>query len=154
VSAAISNIISYVRVCYSLHTILFSSRHLLKDFMYSRLLAFTSSIYSFSECQLVSRPCYPVHERIHVSLCLVFRLQLPFSNPVSFLRLMTPATFCVTVCVICLRMSWNVYFAPLHVPGLESLEYGHRDFFFIFYYSYIVWRRAREPILPVSGYSY
>jgi hypothetical protein len=29
-----------------------------------------------------------------------------------------------------------------------------RLFFYFYYYSYIVWRRAREPILPVSGYSY
>jgi hypothetical protein len=27
-------------------------------------------------------------------------------------------------------------------------------FIFYFYYSYIVWRRAREPILPASGYTY
>jgi hypothetical protein len=38
------------------------------------------------------------------------------------------------------------------LTGLESREYGRTDFFF--YFSYIVWRRAREPILPVSGYSY
>jgi hypothetical protein len=39
------------------------------------------------------------------------------------------------------------------VSGLERREYGRRDFFY-YYYSYIVWRRAREPILPVTGYSY
>jgi hypothetical protein len=32
--------------------------------------------------------------------------------------------------------------------GLESREYGRRNFFY--YYSYIVWRRARKPILPVT----
>jgi hypothetical protein len=36
--------------------------------------------------------------------------------------------------------------------GLENRYYGLRDFFY--YYSYIVWRRAREPILPVTGCSY
>jgi hypothetical protein len=37
--------------------------------------------------------------------------------------------------------------------GLESREYGRRDFFIIIFI-YIVGRRAREPILPVTGYSY
>jgi hypothetical protein len=40
--------------------------------------------------------------------------------------------------------------------GLESREYCRRDFLlFIYIYIYIyIWRRAREPILRVSGYSY
>jgi hypothetical protein len=99
------------RVCYSPDRTLFSSRHLCKFLMYSRPLAFPSSICSFSECQLVSRPCYPLHgplcEQIHVSSCLVIRQQLPISIPVSSLRIMAPATFCVTVCLISLRMSWS-----------------------------------------------
>jgi hypothetical protein len=34
-------------------------------------------------------------------------------------------------------------------------DYTHlRVFSSYYYYSYIVWRRARDPILPVSGYSY
>jgi hypothetical protein len=34
-----------------------------------------------------------------------------------------------------------------------SIEIFLRQIFF-YYYSYIVWRRAREPILPVTGYFY
>jgi hypothetical protein len=33
---------------------------------------------------------------------------------------------------------------------LDALCYRYS----FFYYSYIVWRRAREPILPVTGYSF
>jgi hypothetical protein len=36
--------------------------------------------------------------------------------------------------------------------GLETREYGRRDFFFLC--SISVWRRAREHILPVTGYLY
>jgi hypothetical protein len=45
------------------------------------------------------------------------------------------------------------------VSMFHFLSYSQKQqkvflFFFFLLFSYIVWRRAREPILPVSGYSY
>jgi hypothetical protein len=35
---------------------------------------------------------------------------------------------------------------------MHKTEWRINETFLFYYYSYIVWRRAREPILPVTGY--
>jgi hypothetical protein len=63
---------------------------------------------------------------------------------------------CVSVSLRFLRwLTWESS-ASHHVrsptinPTTQLDAVCHTDFFY--YYSYIVWRRARESILPVSGY--
>jgi hypothetical protein len=54
--------------------------------------------------------------------------------------------------------NWGVTWKKSSGSGLESREYGHRIYIYIYIYRERerererVWRRAREPILPVTSY--
>jgi hypothetical protein len=121
------------------------------------LLAFQPISYMYS--RFSSTSC---HYLVHLSSVLIFSCvewTLCFIRPCTVARYRDPkslpeaeVTLLLLIVIIIRLCSPFVGPWPLF-PRLESsgsgLGYGRRDFFS----SYIVWRRAREPILPVSGYS-